>query len=68
MGALLVGVDLIIPRDYKGPPLATTVHGAYCKKSEFMPDFQFAAIKELVEQQVVSYRCSGASLVKALCI
>ncbi len=31
-----------------------------------MPDF--VAVKELVEQQVDSYRCSGASLVQALCI
>ncbi len=30
-----------------------------------MPDF--VAVKELVEQQVDSYRCSGASLVQALC-
>ncbi len=28
----------------------------------------FVAVKELVEQQVDSYRCSGASLVQALCI
>ncbi len=31
-----------------------------------MPDF--VAVKGLVEQHVVSYRCSGASLVQALCI
>ncbi len=31
-----------------------------------MPDF--VAVKELVEQQVDSYRCLGASLVQALCI
>ncbi len=31
-----------------------------------MPDF--VDVKELVEQQVDSYRCSGASLVQALCI
>ena len=31
-----------------------------------MPDF--VAVKELVEQQVDSYRCSGASLVQVLCI
>ncbi len=31
-----------------------------------MPDF--VAVKELVEQQLDSYRCSGASLVQALCI
>ena len=28
----------------------------------------FVAVKELVEQHVNSYRCSGASLVQALCI
>ncbi len=31
-----------------------------------MPDF--VAVKELVEQQIDFYRCSGASLVQALCI
>ncbi len=31
-----------------------------------MPDF--VAVKELVEQKVDSNRCSGASLVQALCI
>ncbi len=53
----------------KGPPPQPSndsLHDAYCKKSKTMPDF--VAVKELVEQQVDSYRCSGASLVQALCI
>ncbi len=52
---------------YKGPPPSNdSLHDAYCKKSKTMPDF--VAVKELVDQQVDSYRCSGAALVQALCI
>ena len=48
----------------KGPPPSNnSIHNAYCKKSKPMPDF--VAVKELVEQQVVSYRLR---LVQALCI
>ncbi len=36
------------------------------KKNKTMPDF--AAVKELVEQHVDSYRCSRVSLVQALTI
>ncbi len=48
----------------KGP--LPSNNSLYRKKSKTMPDF--VAVKELVEQQVDSYRCSGASLVQALCI
>ncbi len=37
----------------------------YCRKSETRLDF--VAVKGLVEQHTVSYRCSGTSLVQALC-
>ncbi len=37
----------------------------YCIKYESRPDF--VAVKGLVDQHTVSYRCSGASLVQALC-
>ncbi len=53
------GISLI-PRDHsastiKGPPPSNeSLHDAYCKKSKTMPDF--VAVKELVEQQVDSYR------------
>ncbi len=61
---------VVIPRDrstIKGPPPSNaSLHDAYCKKSKTMPDI--VAVKELVEQQADSYRCSGASLVQALCI
>ncbi len=57
----------LIPRDRSSiKDLPNSIHDAYCKKSKTMPDF--VAVKELVEQQVDSYRCSWASLVQALCI
>ncbi len=61
---LRVGVVyLTLPRDsstIKGPPPSNdSLHDAYCKKSKTMPDF--VAVKE---QQVDSYRCSGALLLQ----
>ncbi len=54
-----------VAEDIRGAyPLSTIKSLPHRNKT--MPDF--AAVKGLVEQHFDSYRCSGASLVQALCI
>ncbi len=48
------------------PTVAQELPWSKRKTSETMPEF--AAVKKLDEQHVVSYSCSGASLVQVLCM
>ena len=60
---LRVGVVYLCGRSTINGPLAKIQFTMHAQKEQSYPDF--AAVKELVEQHVDSYRCSKVSLVQA---